>query len=129
VIGLETWLERSLGRNRPTQSNLERRLIEALETEGLPSPECQHPLMLANGEVIHLDIAWPEVRLAVEPGDGWFHSGNFAVRRDQARDRACVELGWQVIRFDESIRSDFVSAARQIRNIYTLRLPQLRNGA
>lgn len=129
VIRLETWLVHSLGRDRPTQSNLERRLIEALEMAGLPSPECQHPLTLANGEVIHLDIAWPDVRLAVEPGDGWFHSGNLAVRRDHARDRACVELGWQVIRFDESIRSDFVSAARQIRRIYTSRLHQLRNGA
>ena len=69
------------------------------------------------------------MRLAVEPGDGWFHSGNLAVRRDQARDRAYVELGWQVIRFDESIRSDFLSAARQIRRIYTSRLHQLRNGA
>ncbi len=129
VIRLETWLDRTLGRSRATQSNLERRLIEALEAAGLPSPERQYPLTLANGEVIHLDIAWPDVKLAVEPGDAWFHSGSLAVRRDQARDRACVELGWQVIRFDESIRSDFVSAARQVRRIHASRTPRPRNGA
>ncbi len=129
VARLEMWLERTLGRSRPSQSNLERRLIEALEAAGLPSPERQYPLTLANGELIHFDIAWPDVKLAVEPGDAWYHSGSLAVRRDQARDRACVELGWQVIRFDESIRSDFVSASRQIRRIYTSRQPQLRTGA
>ncbi len=129
VMRLETWLDRALGRSRATQSNLERRLIEALEAAGLPSPERQYPLTLANGEVIHLDIAWPDVKLAVEPGDAWFHSGSLAVRRDQARDRACVELGWNVIRFDESIRSDLASAARQIRRIFTSLTPQPRNGA
>jgi very-short-patch-repair endonuclease len=129
VMRLETWLDRTLGRSRATQSNLERRLIEALEAAGLPTPERQYPLTLANGEVIHLDIAWPEVKLAVEPGDAWFHSGSLAVRRDQARDRACVELGWRVVRFDESIRSDFASAARQVRRIFTSRPSQPRNGA
>jgi very-short-patch-repair endonuclease len=118
VLRLETWLERALARSRPTQSNLERRLIEALEAVGLPEPARQYPLELLSGEVIHLDIAWPEVKLAVEPGAATFHSGALAVRRDQARDRACVELGWQVVRFDEEIRADFTAAARQVRRIY-----------
>jgi very-short-patch-repair endonuclease len=129
VTRLETWLERTLGRSRATQSHLERRLIEALESAGLPSPERQYPLTLSNGEVIHLDIAWPAVKLAVEPGDAWFHSGRLAVRRDHARDRACVELGWQVVRFDESVRSDLASAARQLRRIYESRQRDYRNGA
>ncbi len=121
VARLETWLEGALGRSRATQSNLERRLIEALEVVGLPTPSLQYPLTLRSGEVVHLDIAWPDVKLAVEPGDAWFHSGRHAVRRDQARDRGCVELGWQIVRFDESIRSDFLSAARQIRRIHASR--------
>ena len=129
VARLERWLDGALGRARPTQSNLERRLIEALERVGLPSPERQHPLLLPGGEIIHLDIAWPEVRLAVEPGAAPFHSGSLAVRRDQARDRACVELGWQVVRFDESIRSDLDAAARQVNRIYTARALQIRHGA
>ena len=129
VTRLETWLEQALGRSRATQSNLERRLIEALEVVGLPTPERQFPLLLASGEVIHLDIAWPDVKLAVEPGDSAFHSARRAVRRDQARDRACVELGWRVVRFDESIRSDFTAAARQVQRIYASRRPEAGNGA
>ena len=129
VTRLETWLEQALGRSRATQSNLERRLIEALEVVGLPTPERQFPLLLASGEVIHLDIAWPDVKLAVEPGDSAFHSARRAVRRDQARDRACVELGWRVVRFDESIRADFAAAARQVKRIYASRRPETGNGA
>lgn len=129
VLRLETWLDGAIGRTRATQSNLERRLIEALGAIGLPPPQRQYPLELHNGEVIHLDIAWPEVKLAVEPGHRSFHSGSLAVRRDQARDRACVELGWQVVRFDESIRTDFTTAARQVRRIYTSLAPTPRNGA
>ena len=43
---------------------------------GLPEPIRQHPLLLLTGELIHLDIAWPEVRLAVEPGHSWWHGGD-----------------------------------------------------
>lgn len=129
VVQLETWLEQALGRSRATQSNLERRLIEALEAVGLPAPERQFPLALIGGEVIHLDIAWPAVKLAVEPGHSAFHSARRAVRRDQARDRACIELGWRVVRFDESIRSDYVAAARQVESIYATRRPEPGNGA
>jgi very-short-patch-repair endonuclease len=118
VLRLETWLDRSTGRSRATQSNLERRLIAALEAVGLPAPERQYPLVLDHGETIHLDIAWPDVKLAVEPGAACYHSGRLAVHRDQARDRACVELGWRVVRFDETIRSDLHTAARQVRRIY-----------
>lgn len=129
VLRLETWLDGAAGRTRATQSNLERRLIEALESAGLPPPQRQYPLTLPNGEVIHLDIAWPDVQLAVEPGHRAFHSGSLAVRRDQGRDRACVELGWQVVRFDESIHTDFAAAARQVRRIYTSLQSTRRNRA
>lgn len=129
VARLEGWLEDALGRSRATQSNLERRLIDALEAVGLPTPERQYPLVVASGEVIHLDIAWPDVKLAVEPGHSAFHSARHAVRRDQARDRACVELGWHVVRFDESIRQDFASAARQVERIHAARRRDTRNGA
>lgn len=129
VARLEAWLERALGRDRPTQSNLERHLIGALERIGLPSPERQFPLTLVDGETIHLDIAWPSVKLGVEPGAGAWHAGSRAVRRDQARDRGCIELGWQIVRFDESIQADYSAAARQVERIYVERRRQLGNGA
>jgi very-short-patch-repair endonuclease len=96
------WLDRVGLRKRPMQSGLELALLTALRAAGLAEPEKQYPLRLANGEVIHLDLAWPDRRLAVEPGHSLFHRGTLVTARDQTRDRACGELGWHVMRFDES---------------------------
>jgi very-short-patch-repair endonuclease len=115
---LELWLQRSLTQDRPAQSNLERRLLEAFDDIGLPTPRRQYPLVLRNGETIHLDIAWPDIKLAVEPGAAWWHGGDLRMRRDQARDRACLDVGWQIIRFDESVRDNLRAAARQVARIH-----------
>jgi very-short-patch-repair endonuclease len=131
VKRLETWLDSALGRNRASQSDLERTLLEAIDRCGLPEPIRQHPLTLPGGETIHFDIAWPDIRLAVEPGDSWWHGGDLGQRRDQARDRTCLEAGWQVVRFDESMRANPDAAAAQVRRIHRRRStePALRPGS
>jgi very-short-patch-repair endonuclease len=127
VATMERWLEGSMPRRRPTQSELERVLLDALRRRGLPEPMVQFPLVIASGEVIHLDIAWPDIRLAVEPGAAWWHGGDDAQRRDQARDRACTEVGWMTLRFDETLRADPDGAARQVERIHRRRTADLRN--
>ena len=127
VATLERWLEGATGRDRATQSNLERVLLEALERSGLPTPVRQYPLDIASGETIHLDIAWPRLRLGVEPGAAWYHGGDLAQRRDQDRDRACAELGWLIVRFDDSMRHDPDAAAAQVARIYQRRRSEFRN--
>ena len=121
VTTMHRWLESVVGRQRPAQSGLEQLLIECLATVGLPDPVRQHPIRLATGEMIHLDIAWPDRLLAVEPGAARWHAGTLQQQRDQARDRACGEQGWHVIRFDESLRDDPIAAARQVQRIYHTR--------
>lgn len=127
VSTFERWLEHALERPRPGQSNLERHLLLALEAIDVPSPRRQHPVTLRSGETIHLDIAWPNVRLGVEPGDSWWHGGDAGQRRDQARDRSCAELGWLIVRFDQEMRSDVRAAARQVGRIHRARFAELRN--
>jgi len=127
VSTMERWLERALGRARPAQSDLERALLEALELLELPEPVRQHPLLLRTGEIIHLDLAWPELLLAIEPGAAWWHGGDLGQRRDQARDRACSELGWLVVRFDESMRLNVREAALQVARIHRRRQLEFRN--
>jgi len=126
---IEKWLERALAQDRPAQSNLERSLLEALEQLGLPTPVKQFPLILPSEETIHLDIAWPNIRLAIEPGASWWHGGDLAQRKDQARDRACGELGWQIVRFDESMRKNLSGSANQVLRIHRRRSADHRNGA
>lgn len=121
VSKIERWLDRCDGQERPAQSNLERSLLEEFERIGLQRPVRQHPLVLPSGELIHLDIAWPAIRLAVEPGSSWFHGGDLRQRRDQGRDRACAELGWLIIRFDETMRDDLNAAAVQVARVHARR--------
>jgi hypothetical protein len=122
VVQMERWLERTLARSRPAQSGLELDLLRAIDEVGLPTPERQFPLELIDGETIHLDIAWPRVRLGVEPGAMWWHGGDRQQRLDQARDVACGEVGWQILRFDETLRRDPNAAARRIVLVYQQRL-------
>lgn len=127
VAKMERWLERTLPRTRPTQSDLERVFLEALAGRSLPEPGTQFPLQLLTGEVIHLDIAWPDVRLAVEPGGSWWHGGDAGQRNDQQRDRACTEVGWLILRFDETLRDDPDAAAKQVERVHRRRTDDLRN--
>jgi hypothetical protein len=117
---MNTWLEKTAAMPRPAQSGLELDFVALIERIGLPTPKRQHPLVLASGELIHLDLAWPDIRLAVEPGHSWWHGGDPRQRRDQARDRACSALGWLVVRYDEDARKD-AATARELAAIYRQR--------
>ncbi len=121
VIVMERWLEQALGQARPAQSDLERKLLDAFERVGLPRPVRQHPVILPGGERIHLDIAWPDVLLAVEPGASWWHGGDLAQRKDQNRDLASGELGWQIVRVDEGLAADPDSIAHRVSRLYDAR--------
>jgi len=76
----ERWLDKTLPRERPSQSGLELDLLDAVRRLGLPEPERQHPLGLRDGSVIHLDLAWPDIRLGLEPGHSWWHGGDVRQR-------------------------------------------------
>ena len=128
VIRFEEWLVKVSLRPRPSQSGLELDVLDAIRRAGLPEPERQYPLTLRSGELIHVDLAWPKVRLGVEPGHSWWHGGNLRQRADQARDRACDEIGWRIVRHDESVRSELAAFGLQLRIIYDERVRSLRAG-
>lgn len=129
VHRLEQWLEGSSTRERPAQSHLEMTFIESFARSGLPEPIRQHPLRLRTGETIHLDIAWPDIKLAVEPGAAWFHGGNAGQARDHDRDLACNELGWTIIRLDETFAADPQAASARVARAYHRRRATLRQAA
>ena len=65
---------------------------------GLPEPVVNHPVRLPNGRIIFLDIAYPELRIAIEY-DGNYHrfSGDQVLRDDQRREEL-EDLGWIYIK-------------------------------
>jgi len=83
----------------PGQSALEDRALLALRRAGLPAPALQHPVRRPNGRMAYIDIAYPEVGLAIEL-DGWEHHGTRAAfDQDRARANDLTVLGWRVLRF------------------------------
>lgn len=81
-----------------SHSHLELVGVRALLAAGLPPPQRQHEIRLAAGR-LHVDLAWPEVKLAVEFDGAAYHSGRDDWQRDLRRDAALVTLGWVVLRF------------------------------
>lgn len=123
VARLEGWLESisETGQRRPAESGLEQLLVDLARRAGLPAAVRQHPLRLADGRTIHLDLAWPAARFAIEPGHSWWHGGDVGQRADQERDRACTAVGWQVVRYDESVWSRIGETVGEIGAMYRAR--------
>ena len=63
-----------------------------------PRPICQHPVDLGD-TTVYLDLAWPEVKLAVECDGLAHHFAAHQLRWDDRRQNALVLLGWMVLRF------------------------------
>lgn len=90
----------------PGRSALESRIIAALLAHGLPEPVRQHPIVRGDGRRAHLDLAYPDVRLAIEV-DGWaFHAGRGAFDADRVRANELVLLGWTVLRFTSAMTDE-----------------------
>jgi Transcriptional regulator, AbiEi antitoxin len=124
VARFARWLDKTGARERPSQSGFELDVLDAVLRAGLPQPQRQHPVTLRSGEVVHLDLAWPNVQLAVEPGHSWWHGGDLRSRADQARDNACGEVGWQVMRYDEEWRTRLGELGAEVRATYETRRRQ-----
>jgi hypothetical protein len=118
VSRMRRWLESVTDRSRPAQSGLEIKVARAAIAAGLPAPVHQHPLTLANGALIHLDLAWPDVMLGFEPGHSWWHGGDLGQRADQQRRRDCAVVGWHVECYDESAATNLATVGAEIATIY-----------
>lgn len=82
----------------PSESDPERRIAELLVRAGLPEPTRQHRVEIA-GRRYRIDLAYPELKIAIEY-DGWgWHSGRRAFDDDRARANQLVVLGFAVLRF------------------------------
>jgi very-short-patch-repair endonuclease len=80
------------------QSDLELRVLEEIERQGLPRPTRQCPLILADRSTIHLDFGWPDYRVGLEVDHPAWHDGQVDRQRDGRRDRAAAMEGWVVLR-------------------------------
>ncbi|MCO1596685.1 hypothetical protein M8C17_16135 [Micromonospora sp. RHAY321] len=99
------------GAQSPPESQLRVRLVLG----GLPRPVVQHPVRLANGVVLHLDLAWPQFRVAVEY-DGQWQSDADQLHRDRRRLNLLVGAGWLVLHVtSRRLHAEFPAVLREVR--------------
>ena len=111
---------------RPVGSHLELDLERALVVAGLPRPERQWPVRLPGGDVVHPDLAWPSVRLAIEVDHVTWHGGRAASTYDKWRDRQLRLVGWEVDRVtDADIRRRRATTVREVVALYRRRVSAL----
>jgi very-short-patch-repair endonuclease len=88
-------LRRILTGDEPvTLSELERRFLDLLRSEGLPLPRTNKP---ASGR--RVDCRWPEYRLTVELDSYRFHASRQAWERDRRREREAYARGDEFRRY------------------------------
>ncbi|MDQ3732872.1 MAG: DUF559 domain-containing protein [Actinomycetota bacterium] len=100
-------------------------LRRVFEHPSLPRPRRQF-LVVVDGSRYFLDLAWPDLKLAVEL-DGAAHHGSRAQReRDVRRDAALATTGWQVIRVTyDRITSDPEGVRQDMATIIAARRSQI----
>jgi very-short-patch-repair endonuclease len=95
---------------KPADSHLEVRLFDALRRAGVRGMVRQHELLLADGVVIHPDIAVPEICWAIEVDHVTWHGGRTSSQLDKSRDRRIRAIGWHVDRVTDSEISSGLAA-------------------
>ena len=81
------------------ESRLEVGLLRLVESSFVPPPVVQHEITLPGGERARLDLAWPELRVAVEADGRRWHSTRRDFERDLTRSRAITAAGWRHYRY------------------------------
>jgi very-short-patch-repair endonuclease len=97
-----------------TESPMETRLRIGLVESGLPRPEAQWEVFDRAGDfVARLDLAYPDLKIAIEYDGAW----HWHRRRADDRRRAAVRaLGWIVLVFSsEDVFGDIVRVGAQVR--------------
>lgn len=75
-------------------SMLEHDTLALIERAGVPTPVLQHRLVCADGRIVILDFAWPELRVAIEADGHRWHATRKQLEADLARRRSIVASGW-----------------------------------
>lgn len=107
---------------KPADSGLELRVVNALERGGIRDLVRQHAIKLPDGVTIHADAAIPRIRWALEVDHVTWHGGRLDAQRDKARDRQLRRLGWQVDRVtDVDVDEHFRATIDELVELIALR--------
>ena len=99
VAALRVTLDRWDPASRPTESEMETMLLDALRRNGLPEPTLQYEARDSNDRFLgRVDAAYPHARVAIEYDSKQEHSDEFQLASDARRNRALQARGdWKVL--------------------------------
>jgi very-short-patch-repair endonuclease len=86
----------------PGDSDLESRVLRAIYAAGLPVPRQQVRVGIG-GRRCYLDLAYPELRIAIEIDSWAYHRFRSSFDGDRAKGNELVLLGWQVLRIHDGM--------------------------
>jgi hypothetical protein len=85
------------------RSEVEIAALVAIVEAGLPRPCLAHQVFTEHGTfVAEVDLAYPQLRIAIEIDGYRWHSTPEQKRRDEHRQNQLILLGWRVLRFSAS---------------------------
>jgi very-short-patch-repair endonuclease len=91
-------LSARLDHHDETDSGLEMRVLRAIVGAGLPEPVQQHQVQIGDRRR-RIDLAYPDLKLAIEI-DGWaHHAPRSAFDADRARENELEIIGWDRLHF------------------------------
>lgn len=92
----------------------EERLLMAFRAAGLPEPECNAPIQLADTTWYVADFLWRSQHLIVEADSLRWHDNPAAYRGDRRRDRALKRVGYDTVRFSDEDMHDPAACAGEV---------------
>ena len=98
----------------PGDSDLETRSLRLIVAHGFPPPVQQYRLRIG-GRTILLDLAHPDVMLAMELDGFEYHRTRAAFDDDRTRGNLIVAAGWTLVRFtSRTPDADIISSVRAV---------------
>lgn len=108
---------------RPTESDMETRLLQAIRRSGLPDPVTQYEVWAGARFVARVDLAYPDARIAIEYDSDAFHTGRLATDRDRSRRHLLLAAGWVTVDVGaKDLRNGALAACAAIRRALVERL-------
>jgi hypothetical protein len=106
-----------------TRSQLEAVFMPIWRHAGVPRPRANFPVAVPTSpRPLHVDFAWPELRLAIELDSQRFHGDWERAGRDRERDQALALAGWVCHRFvRRAVVADPAAAAERLRALWQVR--------
>jgi very-short-patch-repair endonuclease len=121
---MRTLLEKRIGRDVPTKTEFERRVLELTRKARLALPDCQVKVPL-DDRPAYIDLGWPDRLLGVECDGLYDHGSSIRLPWDDDRQNQLQLRGWLILRFTWHMltkQPDVVIA--QLRAAFALRPPR-----